>query len=76
LLLAHSPPDVQLIVRSLQIIPRAVDYFTGKALDYETFEDDEEDFKDLDDDDDEQWDDVRYWPIFFSHSVKYSPLLR
>ncbi|KDR73197.1 hypothetical protein GALMADRAFT_72494 [Galerina marginata CBS 339.88] len=37
-----------------KIIPRAVDYFTGKALQYEIPDDeDEDDFEDLDDDDDE-----------------------
>ncbi|THG97578.1 hypothetical protein EW026_g4442 [Hermanssonia centrifuga] len=37
-----------------KIVPRAVDYFTGKALEYEGFDDDDdEDFEDLDDDDDE-----------------------
>jgi nucleosome assembly protein 1-like 1 len=33
-----------------KLIPRAVDYFTGKALDYET---DEDEFEDFDEDDDE-----------------------
>jgi nucleosome assembly protein 1-like 1 len=43
----------------LQIIPRAIDYFTGKALEYESM--DEDDFEDYDDDDDEDdEDDVRY----------------
>ena len=36
----------------VQIIPRAIDYFTGKALEYEDFDDDD-DFEDIDDDDDE-----------------------
>jgi len=36
-----------------KIIPRAVDYFTGKALEYELMNEDEDDFEDLDDDDDE-----------------------
>ncbi|KAJ8474014.1 hypothetical protein ONZ51_g7503 [Trametes cubensis] len=35
-----------------KIIPRAIDYFTGKALEYEDF-DDEDDFEDIDDEDDE-----------------------
>lgn len=39
-----------------KIIPRAVDYFTGKALEYDLVEDDE-DFVDSDDDDDESGDD-------------------
>ena len=40
-----------------------MDYFTGKALDYETFDDDEDDFEEVDDvdDDDEHFDDVRYF---------------
>ncbi|KAF9069978.1 nucleosome assembly protein [Rhodocollybia butyracea] len=37
-----------------KIIPRAVDYFTGKALEYDVMdEDDDEDYEDLEDDDDE-----------------------
>jgi len=36
-----------------KIIPRAVDYFTGKALEFEALDDDEDDFEDLDDEDDE-----------------------
>jgi len=37
-----------------KIIPRAVDYFTGKALHYEIMEDaDEDDYEDLDDEDEE-----------------------
>ncbi|KAI0816911.1 hypothetical protein BC628DRAFT_1405216 [Trametes gibbosa] len=35
-----------------KIIPRAIDFFTGKALEYEDF-DDEDDFEDLEDDDDD-----------------------
>ncbi|KAF9463736.1 nucleosome assembly protein [Collybia nuda] len=37
-----------------KIIPRAVDYFTGKALEYEGIDDDEDDFEDLDDEDDDE----------------------
>jgi nucleosome assembly protein 1-like 1 len=36
-----------------KIIPKAVDYFTGKALEYDMMEEDEDDFEDIDDDDDE-----------------------
>jgi nucleosome assembly protein 1-like 1 len=37
-----------------KIIPRAIDYFTGKALQYEVMDDEDEDeFEDLDDDDDD-----------------------
>lgn len=36
-----------------KVIPRAIDYFTGKALEYEDF-DDEDDFEDLDDDEDDE----------------------
>ncbi|KAF8154909.1 nucleosome assembly protein [Crassisporium funariophilum] len=39
-----------------KIIPRAVDYFTGKALEYEAM-DDEDDFEDLDDEDGDDDDD-------------------
>ncbi|KAH8999917.1 NAP-domain-containing protein [Lactarius hatsudake] len=35
-----------------KIIPRAVDYFTGKALEYDMLSDDEDDFDDEDEDDD------------------------
>ncbi|KAI8969676.1 hypothetical protein BD414DRAFT_428061 [Trametes punicea] len=38
-----------------KIIPRAIDYFTGKALEYEDF-DANEDFEDIEDDDDEEED--------------------
>jgi nucleosome assembly protein 1-like 1 len=37
-----------------KIIPRAVDYFTGKALEYEVMDEDDDEFdEDVDDDDDE-----------------------
>ncbi|KAG6369057.1 nucleosome assembly protein [Boletus reticuloceps] len=39
-----------------KIIPRAIDYFTGKALEYDLMEDDDE-FDELDEDDDVQFDD-------------------
>jgi nucleosome assembly protein 1-like 1 len=37
-----------------KIIPKAVDYFTGKALEYDMMEEDEDedDFEDIDDEDD------------------------
>ncbi|SJL12412.1 related to nucleosome assembly protein I [Armillaria ostoyae] len=37
-----------------KIIPRAIDYFTGKALEYDLMEEDDDEFDDLDDDDDEE----------------------
>ncbi|RDB30100.1 Nucleosome assembly protein 1 [Hypsizygus marmoreus] len=37
-----------------KIIPRAIDYFTGKALEYEVMDEDEDDFEDLDDDEDDE----------------------
>ncbi|KAF8552174.1 NAP-domain-containing protein [Imleria badia] len=42
-----------------KIIPRAIDYFTGKALEYDMLEEDDDDFDELDedDDDDHQFDD-------------------
>ncbi len=45
-----------------------MDYFTGKALEYEGFDDDDdEDFEDLDDDDDEDhFDDVSHLRSFSS----------
>jgi len=36
-----------------KIIPRAIDYFTGRALDFEAMDDDGEDFDDTDDEDEE-----------------------
>lgn len=57
-----------------KIIPHAVDYFTGKALEYEGFEsEDEEDFfeeddddddDDLDDDDDDDDDDTVWFDLW------------
>jgi nucleosome assembly protein 1-like 1 len=44
-----------------KIVPKAVDYFTGKALEYDMMEeddDDDDDYEDIDDDDDEDLDDV------------------
>lgn len=38
------------------MIPRAIDYFTGKALEYDMMDDDDE-FDELDEDDDDQFDD-------------------
>lgn len=38
----------------LQIIPRAVDYFTGKALEYDMMDEDEEDYEDIDEEDDDE----------------------
>jgi nucleosome assembly protein 1-like 1 len=48
--------------RGFQVIPHAVDYFTGKALEYE-FDEEEEDFdledEDEDGDEDDEDEDVR-----------------
>lgn len=52
--------------RHFQIIPRAIDYFTGKALEYEDFDDDEDDFEDIEDDEDDEdefEDDVCLYPV-------------
>ncbi|EIN03475.1 NAP-domain-containing protein [Punctularia strigosozonata HHB-11173 SS5] len=35
-----------------KIIPRAIDYFTGKALEYESMDEDDDDYEDIDDDED------------------------
>ncbi|KAH7890314.1 nucleosome assembly protein [Phlebopus sp. FC_14] len=41
-----------------KVIPRAIDYFTGKALEYDMMEEDDDDLDDLDDEDDDgQFDD-------------------
>ncbi|OBZ78712.1 hypothetical protein A0H81_00068 [Grifola frondosa] len=37
-----------------KVIPRAIDFFTGKALEYEDLDDDEDDFEDIDDDDEDE----------------------
>jgi len=37
-----------------KIIPKAVDYFTGKALEYDMMDEDEDDFEDIDEDDDDE----------------------
>ena len=36
-----------------QIIPRAIDYFTGKALEFKDFDEDE-DFDEIEDDEDDE----------------------
>ncbi|KAF5346478.1 hypothetical protein D9756_010045 [Leucocoprinus leucothites] len=41
-----------------KIIPRAVDYFTGKAVDFDMLGDDDDDYEDIDDEDDEDDDDA------------------
>ena len=60
-----------------KIVPKAVDYFTGKALEYDMMEEDddddddddededEDDYEDIDDDDDEHVDDVSSSLDFF-----------
>jgi nucleosome assembly protein 1-like 1 len=37
-----------------KIIPKAVDYFTGKALEYDMMEEDDDDFEDVDEDDEDE----------------------
>ena len=36
-----------------KIVPKAVDYFTGKALEFDMMEEDDDDYEDVDDDDDD-----------------------
>lgn len=48
-----------------KIIPRAVDYFTGKALEYDMM-DDEDGFEDIDEDEDEEDDDDVSWVMYNS----------
>ncbi|KAH7923378.1 NAP-domain-containing protein [Leucogyrophana mollusca] len=36
-----------------KVIPRAIDYFTGKSLEYDMMDEDDDEFDDLDDEDDE-----------------------
>ena len=46
-----------------KIVPKAVDYFTGKALEYDMMDEDDDDYEDIDDDDDdEDLDDVSVSP--------------
>ena len=52
----------------VQIIPRAIDYFTGRALEFEDFDDDDE-FEDIDDDDDDDDEDR------FEDEVRSSPVI-
>jgi hypothetical protein len=55
---APGPRHILLTPLTLtQIVPRAIDYFTGKALDYEMMEDDEDDYEDIEEDDDEEFED-------------------
>ena len=37
----------------LKVIPRAIDYFTGKALEYDMLSEDDDDYEDEEDDDDD-----------------------
>ncbi|THH14078.1 hypothetical protein EW146_g6208 [Bondarzewia mesenterica] len=37
-----------------KIIPRAIDYFTGKALEYDMLDEEEDDYEDLDDEDEDE----------------------
>jgi len=37
-----------------KIVPKAVDYFTGKALEYDMMDEDDDDYEDIDDDDDDE----------------------
>jgi nucleosome assembly protein 1-like 1 len=39
-----------------KVIPRAIDYFTGKALEYDMLSEDEDDYDDEDDDDEDDED--------------------
>jgi len=56
-----------------KIVPKAVDYFTGKALEYDMMDEDDDDYEDIDeDDDDDDLDDVSALP--FGRLV--SPVLR
>jgi len=58
-------PGGKVLTRYLQVIPHAIDYFTGKALEYEDYEDDEALYE-TDEDDEENGDgdddDVRVIP--------------
>ena len=53
-------------------MPHAVDWFTGKALQFEDFDEDDDDFEDLDDEDEDEDafdDDVRSDPLSSSYTI-------
>lgn len=52
-----------------KIIPRAVDYFTGKAVDFDMMGDDDDDYEDVDDDDDDDEDAVCLIASFLSRHL-------
>ena len=55
-----------------KIVPKAVDYFTGKALEYDMMDEDEDDYEDIDeDDDDDDLDDVSVPPCSCLVSPSY-----
>ena len=56
-----------------KIVPKAVDYFTGKALEYDMMDEDDEDedYEDIDDDDDDDLDDVS---VYSYRTVGFSSL--
>ena len=55
-----------------QIIPRAVDWFTGRALEFEGFDDDDDDFASLEDDDEDAvgFEDVSTVPLSSTERIK------
>lgn len=57
-----------------QIIPHAVDWFTGAALEFEGYDDDDDDFEDLDDDDDD--DEDRFEDVRASFSSAQTRILK
>lgn len=68
---------VHALTRYVQIIPRAIDYFTGKALEFEDFDDDDDDFEDIDEDDEDEddfEDDVCWYPVPLSHFFSLTTL--
>ena len=56
-----------------KIVPKAVDYFTGKALEYDMMDEDDDDYEDIDeDDDDDDLDDVSVPPFSYLASPPYT----
>lgn len=71
--MTSTPAHVPMTLLSMQIIPRAVDWFTGRALEFEGFDDDDEDFASLEDDDDDdevRFEDVSKLSLFAVEPVK------
>jgi Nucleosome assembly protein (NAP) len=57
-----------------KIIPKAIDYFTGKALEFDMMDEEDDDFDDIDDDDDDDEDedeDGLVSMLFYRYSITH-----